>query len=61
MKQDANFQLQTGPDFKHIFKFNPNELNSQPFVIKDPSTTKIDQINKERKSMGFFSKTFNNF
>lgn len=57
---DAKFKLYTGPGFKHVFKYNPNELNAQPFAIKDPSTVNAEQLAKERKSMGFFSKAFNN-
>lgn len=60
VKQNSNFKLLTGPDFQHILKFNSNEYNAQPFIIKDPKTTNAEQINKERKSMGFFSKAFSN-
>jgi hypothetical protein len=35
---DVHFKLFTGPGFMHVFKYNPNEANGQPFAIKDPST-----------------------
>lgn len=57
---DVSFKLFTGPGFKHVFKYNPKESNAQPFAIKDPSTVNQDDLTKERKSMGFFSKAFNN-
>lgn len=42
VKQNGNFKLMTGPDFQHILKFNPTEYQAQPFVIKDPKTTKME-------------------
>lgn len=58
--KNVHFKLFTGPGFKHVFKYNRNEVNGVPFVIKDPSTVSAEDLNKERKSMGFFSKAFNN-
>jgi len=43
-----------------MMKQNPKEPNSSPFIIKDPTTLDMEQIDKERKTMGFFSKAFNN-
>ena len=46
---EVSFKLVTGPGFKHVFKYNTNEANAQPFAIKDPSTVNQDDLTKERK------------
>jgi len=52
VQDNFNFRLMTGPEFKHILKYNEEKsdnVHNRPFVIKDPSLTTADQINTERK------------